>query len=708
MDSHWRAFTGIVACLVAMDSLPSAGCAASSGATRLSGEPLVLEGGLRIALVESHSAIAAAAADLAADLGRVLGAVGKVVRGPSAPIVLSLDPELGGPEAWRVVIAPDRVAIAGSDPLGLVYGIYAFSERCLGVDPFWFWKGMAPERHERIELAPQTFASSPARFRYRGWFINDEDLLTEFGTSGGPRTIDYPFYHQVIDYEMAERIYEALLRLGGNLIIPASFVDILNPPEAELVRRAAARGLHVSQHHVEPMGVSHFGYENFWRARGETKSFRYSVDPESVRTVWRAHAQKWREIAGDRVVWQLGMRGRGDRPIWIDDPDINPTTGGEFISRAMADQAEIVRSVDPRPNPPMTSTLFLEGAELMAAGALRFPAGMTVVFADHGPTQEMQQDFKTAPRLPEYRYGFYYHAAFWRRGPHLVQGMDPARMHRVFGQLEAKGDTHYAIINVSNVREHVLGAHTFIRTALHGARRPLEETLAEFAPAETLPFMRAFHDALVQGRDGVWLQDGDCVELAEIFLRTPDRAEALATIRKRVDPEKMNRAAARFDELSSAGDLEAVPARWRGWTRDYYLVQGSHLAALYRAAAALARDEPAEAARHVERALEIRAPLATGPWAGWYVGDKKANWPDVLRRLRASTRSDESGDIRRGPGGVRAPRGSQHGSVPPEPTITWCACVSDKPSPNPVGGTPTGGRGTRALSGPTLTGLVIL
>jgi hypothetical protein len=413
----------------------------------------------------------------------------------------------------------------------------------------------------------------------------------------------------------------------------------MNPPEADLVRRAAARGLYVSQHHVEPMGVSHFGFENFWRARGETKSFRYSVDPESVRTVWQAHARRWRELAGDQVIWQLGMRGRGDRPIWIDDPNISRATGGDFISRAMADQAAIVRSVDPRPQPPMTTTLFLEGADLMASGELKFPPGTTVVFADHGPSQEMQRDFATAPRLPEYRYGFYYHVAFWRRGPHLVQGVGPDRIQRIFAQLEARGDTHYAIANVSNVREHVLGAHTFIRTALHGSDRPLAATLAEFAPAETLPFLRAFHAALVRRPDGVWIQDGDCVEVVATYLRSAaDSAERSARVRRLVDPAELENAAAQLDRVATAASLESVPARWRAWSADYFITQARYLAALYRACAALARDDPAAAAPHLEHSLEIRAPLAAGPWTGWYAGDKKANWPALLTQLRSLSR----------------------------------------------------------------------
>ncbi len=576
-----------------------------------------------------------AAADLAADFGRITGTPGRVVAASaSAPIELKFDPGLAGPEAWRVEVRERGVVVAGSDPLGLVFGVYAFAERCLGVDPLWFWKSLPPAPRASVALEPRTFASAPPRFRYRGWFINDEDLLTEFGRSNGPRHIDYPFYARVIDPAVAERIYEALLRLGGNLVIPASFVDILNEPEADLVRRAAARGLYVSQHHVEPLGVSHFGFENYWRARGEKRQFRFSTDPDSVRAVWRAHAARWHELAGDRVIWQLGMRGRGDRPIWVDDPAIDRASGGAFISRAMADQADIVRAVDPRPEPPMTSTLFLEGAELMAAGELRFPAGTTVVFADHGPSQELQRDFELAPRLPAYRYGAYYHVAFWRRGPHLIPGVAPERIRGLFRQLEARGATAYAIANVSNLREHVLGAHVFIRTAWHGAARPLAATLDEFGPAELRPLFDAFFGALIRRADGEWLQDGTCVDAAESFLRASNRDASAASLRKRFDLAAVDAAAARLDTLAAAG-LAPIPERWRPWADGHIRVQAAHLAHLYRVVSALGRNQPAAAARAVEQALAVRAALATGPWQGWYTGDRKADWPGVLARLRA-------------------------------------------------------------------------
>jgi len=256
---------------------------------------------------------------------------------------------------------------------------------------------------------------------------------------------------------------EALLRLGGNLIIPASFLDIMNPAEAALVQTCVKRGLYVSQHHIEPLGVSHFGFENYMRARGREASFQYLTDPDAVRECWRAYAQRWAEVAGDRAVWQLGLRGKGDRPVWQHVEGITRGNGGQYISQAMRDQRDIVRQVDPRTHPPMTTTLWLEGSELMAEGKLTIPADVAIIFADEGFSQTMQADFAQTPRDPQRDYGVYCHVGFWSRGPHLAQGIRPRKLRDEFRKIIDKRDTHYAIFNVCNIREHVLG----IEAAMH-------------------------------------------------------------------------------------------------------------------------------------------------------------------------------------------------------------------------------------------------
>ena len=218
---------------------------------------VVLRGEVTVRCEADAPAVCLAADDLLADLERVLGQPARRV-GPdeAAEIVVRIDPAVGGPERWVRQVSADRVTITGSDALGAVYGVYEFARSALGVDPLWFWKELPPEARERVRLAAGRTESVAPRFRYRGWFVNDEDLLTEWRAPSGPRFIRYPYYGQVISLEVADRIFEALLRSGGNLVIPASFLDVMNPPEAALVRRAAERGLYVTQHHIE-IGRAH-------------------------------------------------------------------------------------------------------------------------------------------------------------------------------------------------------------------------------------------------------------------------------------------------------------------------------------------------------------------------------------------------------------------------------------------------------------------
>ena len=63
--------------------------------------------------------------------------------------------------------------------------------------------------------------SKPARVTYRGWFINDETLLSHWKVE---RRADLPFI-------MA---FETLLRLGGNMVIPGTGKN------AHIYRQAAA------------------------------------------------------------------------------------------------------------------------------------------------------------------------------------------------------------------------------------------------------------------------------------------------------------------------------------------------------------------------------------------------------------------------------------------------------------------------------------
>jgi hypothetical protein len=360
-----------------------------------------------------------AAGDLAEDIRKVTGRSPALVTrqedcAPHCVVIASLahsrdlieqlDPESatwlkGRWEAFRVrlVAAKSTLLIAGSDERGAIFGAYAFSERYLGVDPLYFWTGFEPPRRKTLRWKQVSLEADEPAFRYRGWFINDEDLLTEWRDGGGRRFIDYPYYHQVIHPEVMERVLEAALRLGFNLIIPSSFNDITNPPEEGLIRLAVRRGLHVSMHHIEPLGVSAFAFSNYWRRKGMSVPFTFHSQRAAFEEIWRHFASRWAAYPG--VVWQLGLRGIADRPFWQHDPDAprSDEARAAIISDAVQLQWRIVGEVDSRRQPPATITLWMEGAEFNRRGLLRLPEPVTVVFADNTPGWKMQADFLSKP-----------------------------------------------------------------------------------------------------------------------------------------------------------------------------------------------------------------------------------------------------------------------------------------------------------------------
>ena len=600
------------------------------------------------------NAVALAVQDLARDIGWITGEPAEVTNAEGAMIEVAVAPAIGTCEAWHVSVNDDCVRIVGSDALGAVYGVYAFSQRWLNVDPLWFWKDVFPARQRELVLPNGEAESKPSTFSYRGWFVNDEDLLTEWLPPSGPRYIDYRFYHQVINVSIAEAIYEAILRCGGNLVIPASFVDVMNPPEAELVRRAAQRGLYVSQHHIEPLGVSHFGFENYWKSRGQEVAFAYGSEPERLRETWRAYAQRWCELAPGRVVWQVGLRGKGDRPIWHHDASVAEDDAGRFISRAMEDQWEIVCAVDDRTQPPATTTLWAEGSRLMASGALKIPPQVAIIFSDNH-WQLMQRDFHETRREPDRRYGVYYHIAVWGNGPHLMQGTRLERLEEQMRSIVARGDTHYAIINVCNIREHVLGIGSAMGLMNDCEAWSREDFMARFAPSALRPLYEFFQQSIYEDGERL-LQDGSCWGAILRAIAALEQGERLGPEswwpRREHDPatdtpelldvaDRLKDLAESFTTVAEHPAIEHVAPAERAFFRVNLQVQAAMMAGMYRCLShlLLAQTEGetclAEAKAALQDVLEVRREAEEGKWKNWYRGDRKENLVAGMERLGA-------------------------------------------------------------------------
>ena len=406
--------------------------------------------------LDAPQPVCLAAADLQRDLRQLSGKENGFSITHSAEkgrgIFIRLDSAMSQ-ESYCVRVEENAVEITGADALGAAFGIYAFSHQCLGVLPICRLTDLFPQQRKMLALSPCTIHSKPRKVRFRGWFLNDEDLLTEFRYSGGKRHIDYPYYADVMDTDVLDMVLETALRMELNMIIPASLVDIANPDEEVLVKACYRRGFYITQHHIEPLGLSHFSAENYLKSRGLEESISFLSNRSRMEEMWRFYAEKW-AVYGDQVIWQLGLRGRGDRPVWKHDGSVpmDDTARGAILTDAIATQHRIISETLGTKEFLSTATLWSEAAPLYSSGALKLPEDTMVIFGDIGHSQMFGEDFYSVPRKPDTKYGIYYHLAYWGEGPHSAQGVDPRKMAFSYEQAWEKNSMHYAIVNVSNLR----------------------------------------------------------------------------------------------------------------------------------------------------------------------------------------------------------------------------------------------------------------
>lgn len=363
-------------------------------------------------------------------------------------------------EGFAIKSENGKIIISADSYLGTMWGIYTFSEKYLGVDPCYIFNDLEIEKREALEVELIDMEEKPKGFGFRGVFINDEDLLTGWKDGGGIRYLDFSWYGLTVDKSVIELVVETILRLKLNLVIPASFLDIDNPPEKLLADCVAERGIFLSQHHLEPLGVSAFTFENYCKRYHKTGEFSYLKCPELMDEVWNFYAEKWSQY--DNVVWQIGLRGKGDRPVWNEDipTDEDLREYGKFISCAMACQKDIVLKATEGRAKYFTSTLWMEGSTLMEKGVIDVPQGTIMVFADTGPNQMYSPDFYNVPRLENVNYGIYYHLQYYCCGPHLAPQTGLDKLYYNVKLAKENGDSSYFIVNASNIREFVfeLGA----------------------------------------------------------------------------------------------------------------------------------------------------------------------------------------------------------------------------------------------------------
>ncbi|MGH9513006.1 MAG: glycosyl hydrolase 115 family protein [Terriglobales bacterium] len=390
-----------------------------------------------------------AAKDLANDFEKVMGSRPRIVNrerdagattiliGQQAKLPQARRPSgLTAPESFSIsAITADRtkhpakiILLAGTDMRGTIYAIYQFSQEYLGIDPLYYWTDHQPDPKKQIEISSPMKEDFPAPvFKYRGFFINDEDLLT--GWAPGEKKDGTG-----ISLEVWNRIFETILRLKGNMVAPGTWIF----PDEPQVKLAAERGLIVTQHHAIPLGLNVARWP-------KDVPYNYTEHPEILERAWKNAVNSY--LPNQEVLWSVGLRGLSDVTYASMDPSVRDDNKalGRLISKAVADQIGIVRSV--RPDAKFVTNLWQEGAKLVQQGDLSIPPEVMTVWADDG--YGYLQDKGEVARGQ----GAYDHVAMMNGRANQLTEMVP--VERSFSELDRyikAGATQYFLVNTSDIR----------------------------------------------------------------------------------------------------------------------------------------------------------------------------------------------------------------------------------------------------------------
>ena len=418
--------------------VPASGPAGAEGGLTLNAKTVIVE------RADAPGPVKKAIDDLAGDMQKVFGVRPRIVAQSDAAAIEVAAPTGGAAESFGIAARGNHLVLSGADMRGTLYAIYTVSQDWLGVDPLYYWTDKEPVKKAAIAIPAGLSKSWPAPlFKYRGFFINDEDMLT--GWAPGEKSDGSGIARPVMD-----KIFETILRLKGNMVVPGTWT-FPNDPQMKWV---GERGLILNQHHAIPLGM------NVARWPADVP-YNYSQHPEVLERAWTnaVHAYDPKQ----EILWSVGLRGLSDTAYNTMDPSVqgNDRLQGELIGKAIVDQMKIVRAVNP--NAQFVTDLWQEGAKLVQQGYLKIPAEVTTVWADtgYGLVQDKGQVASGQ--------GMYYHVAMLNGRANQLSEMVPVdRIYSEFGRYIKAGATQYMLLNTSDIRAVSMTAKAVMDTAWGG------------------------------------------------------------------------------------------------------------------------------------------------------------------------------------------------------------------------------------------------
>jgi hypothetical protein len=346
--------------------------------------------------------------------------------------------------SYKTILNPNKkiakvFIIAGTDPRGTAYGVYALSER-IGVSPWYWWTDVPVTKQKELVLTQNSFQSKVPSVKFRGIFLNDEDW--------GLR----PWASKTFEPEVGNigpktyaKIFELLLRLKANTIWPAmhegttAFFNI--PGNAKI---AEAYQIVVGTSHAEPMLRNNV---DEWK-EAAMGHFNYVTNRENVYKYWEDRIKESKNVD---AIYTIGMRGVHDSKM---EGVKTNKEGAELLKQIIKDQRKLFETyINPDATKvPQAFTVYKEVLELYDEG-LQVPDDVTLVWTDdnYGYIRRLSNEQE------QKRSGggsVYYHASYWGR-PHdylWVDSVHPALLREEMMKAYESNCKQMWILNVGDLK----------------------------------------------------------------------------------------------------------------------------------------------------------------------------------------------------------------------------------------------------------------
>lgn len=351
-------------------------------------------------------------------------------------------------ESHRVYVdsKTNRIYLYGKDMRGTIYAIYTFSEEILGVPPLWFFCDWKPQKRKLISVPDSLdiFYKTP-QVRYRAWFPNDQDLFAPWRKLSNANDKTW---------------YETMLRLKLNTVeleATVGYPDYRIKQSAKLLKRF---GLICTSHHHVVCNNNFANWEGYWeQERKIAPPELLLANEDKIIEFWRYSIETVQKNNIENL-WQVGFRGRGDRPYWsaFKDAPESEKERAEVINRMIRIQYELIREITGEDKPFVRMTFYDEISDLLAKGYLKPIVGDNILWTfvagrrDHYPYDDL---VSFDPAIPV-NLGYYMNLQFTSTGAHLAPAEGPWKTEFNYRYVNSKKPLLFSVVNVGNLREFVM------------------------------------------------------------------------------------------------------------------------------------------------------------------------------------------------------------------------------------------------------------